>query len=201
MRTRIVARSVRWFGLFAAALLVALALQIYAYDARLSPGVNADAAIVLGAAAYGGKPSPVFAGRLEYGDELLRTERVRYVIVTGGGRADPTQPEAAAGVHYLVARGRDPSRVLSETRSFSTPENLCEAKKVAARYGLRTFLIVSDPLHLRRALHYARALGMDARPAATPFTRYTGVARFSFTARETYIFAKHLLWSPQYCRP
>ena len=200
MPIRPLVRSLSALGLCVLVAAGVFASQIASFDASLPAGVPLDAAIVLGAAAYGGKPSPVFAGRLDYGEQLLREGRVRYVIVTGGGRDDPSQPEARAGREYLVARGLDPARVLLETRSWTTPENLCFALQVGAAHGLRTYAIVSDPLHLRRAMHYARDLQLDARPAGTPFTRYRGVAaRLRFIARETYVYARHMLGGPVRC--
>ena len=38
--------------------------------------------------------------------------------------------------------------------------------------GAGRVLVVSDPLHLRRAVTMARDLGIDAWPAATPTSRY-----------------------------
>jgi uncharacterized SAM-binding protein YcdF (DUF218 family) len=182
------------------AALIGVALYIWSYDARLRSDAQLDAAIVLGAAAYGSKPSPVFAGRLDYGFDLLRSGRVRFVIVTGGGRDDPTRPEAAVGVQYLLDRGAAPAQVLSELRSISTPENLCFALQVGAVRELRTYAIVSDPLHLRRAMLYARDLGMAARPAGTPYTRFQGLpAKLGFVVRETYLFTKRLLRGPVRC--
>jgi uncharacterized SAM-binding protein YcdF (DUF218 family) len=200
MPSRILVLSFRALGLFAPLAAAVFAFEIASFDPTLRPGPPLDAAIVLGAAAHGGRPSPVFAARLDYGERLLREGRVRYVIVTGGGRDDPTQPEARAGRDYLLARGNEPERVLFETRSWTTPENLCFALKVGAAHGLRSYAIVSDPLHLRRAMHYARDLRIDARAAGTPYTRYRGsVVRLGFVARETYVYARHMLAGPVRC--
>ena len=189
-------------GGVALALGCTLASLIWTYDGRYRATGPIDAAVVLGAAAPGGSPSPVFTGRLEYAETLLQQNAVRFVIVTGGGRDDPTQPEARAGARFLLERGADPARVLFETSSKTTPENLCYAAKLGAAHGLRSYAIVSDPLHLRRALRYARDIGMDARPAASPTTRYRGLgAKLQFTLRETYLYAKRLLGGPVRCPP
>ena len=202
MGRRMLIGSLRALVAFVLAVAAVLAVQIWTFDSALPDGARLDAAIVLGAASYGGKPSPVFAGRLEYGEQLLRRGIVRFVIVTGGGRDDPSQPEARAGAQYLRDRGNDPARILLETRSFTTPENLCHALQAAAPYRLRSYAIVSDPLHLRRAMHYARDLGMHARPAGSPFTRYRGLGpRLAFLARETYVYGRHLLGPAVRCRP
>jgi uncharacterized SAM-binding protein YcdF (DUF218 family) len=136
----------------------------------------------------------VFAARLDFGATLFRSGAVRFLIVTGGGRDDPTQPEAAAGVRYLLAKGLPANRVLFETRSWTTPENLCFAAAVGAANGLRSYAIVSDPLHLARAMQYAADLNLRARPAATPFTRYVTLrAQVPFLLRETYLYGKRIV--------
>lgn len=194
-------RALRWSGGLLALGIVGLAIRIWTFEGRLPPGARLDAAVVLGAAAYGGVPSPVFAARLEHGGELLRRGQVKFVIVTGGGHDDPSQPEAIAGVRFLVERGADPARVLLERRSFTTPENLCFAAQIGQAHGLRSYAIVSDPLHLYRALRYARDLGLDAQPAATPTTRYRSFfPKLQFVLRETYIYARRLLLGPDRCR-
>jgi uncharacterized SAM-binding protein YcdF (DUF218 family) len=174
--------------------LIAIAVRIWTFDSRWIATPPLDAAVVLGAAAPNGTPSPVFAGRLDFAETLFRSGAVRYLIVTGGGRDDPTQPEAAAGVRYLLAKGLPANRVLFETRSWTTPENLCFAVAVGAAHALRSYAIVSDPLHLARAMRYAADLKLRARPAATPYTRYVSLrSRIPFLLRETYLYAKRML--------
>ena len=56
-------------------------------------------------------------------------------------------------------------------------------------------LIVSDPLHMRRAVTEARDVGIDAYPSPTPTSRYTGLAsRGRFAAREVYFYAQYLMY-------
>jgi uncharacterized SAM-binding protein YcdF (DUF218 family) len=179
---------------------IGLAIAIWSYDTRLRGDARLDAAIVLGAAAYGSKPSPVFRGRLDYAYDLLSSGRVRFIIVTGGGRDDPTHPEAPVGVSYLQTRGAAPAQLLFERRSIDTLQNLCFALEVGGARGLRSYAIVSDPLHLRRAMLYARDLGMAAHAAGTPHTRFRSLpARLGFVIRETYVYAKRLLRGPVRC--
>lgn len=197
---RRMAVATAWAGLALVLALSALAVRIWTFDARWVPSPPLDAAVVLGAAAPNGTPSPVFAARLDYGATLVRNGAVRLVIVTGGGRDDPSNPEAVAGRNYLIAMGLPAQQVLFEARSISTPENLCFAAEVGAANGLESYAIVSDPLHLARAMKYAEDLGLTARPAATPTTRYVSLsARVPFLLRETYKYAKRLWMGPVKC--
>ncbi len=66
-----------------------------------------------------------------------------------------------------------------------------EAQKQMNLRGLRTAVIVSDPLHLKRAQVMADELGMDAVTSPTPTSRYRSVsARLRFLLRELY-FVHH----------
>jgi uncharacterized SAM-binding protein YcdF (DUF218 family) len=184
----------------AAASLAGVAYRVWTFDSQWISTPPLDAAVVLGAAAPNGVPSPVFAGRLDFGETLFRSGAVRAIIVTGGGRDDPTNPEAAAGVRYLLGKGLPANRVLSETKSKTTPENLCFAADVGEANGIRSYAIVSDPMHLARAMRYADDLKLNARPAATPYTRYLSLwSRIPFLLRETYLYAKRVLSSPVRC--
>ena len=191
----------RWFISFLLALLGIillganyLAWSIYTYPGKAN-AVPADAAVVLGAAAWGERPSPVFRERLNYALELYRTGQVRKLIFTGG-QADTSEPaEAVVAQQYAFERGIPEADILIETRSRSTRENLYYAQQVALKHGLTRLLIVSDPLHLKRAVLIAQDLGMDAHPAPTPTTRYRSLgAQLRFLARETYFYVAYLVY-------
>jgi uncharacterized SAM-binding protein YcdF (DUF218 family) len=77
--------------------------------------------------------------------------------------------------------------MLSEDRSHTTRQNMAEAHAVMQANGLDTALVVSDPLHLPRALRLARAAGLDAWPSPTPFSRYRSFrTRAAFLLRESF---------------
>lgn len=188
-------------ALFAGGLCAALSVpvQIALYRSALGEG-QFDAAVVLGAAVYGSAPSPVFAARLDFALDLLRAKRVRFVILTGGTRSTATPTEADVGLQYLLDRGADPEALLLERESRTTLENLCFANIAGRAAGVQSYVIVSDPLHLCRALVYAADSGMRATPGATPYTRYQSfLPRARFLARESYFYGRRLLWGPQAC--
>jgi uncharacterized SAM-binding protein YcdF (DUF218 family) len=87
-----------------------------------------------------------------------------------------------------------PEAILTEPYSRITHENLAYSAEIAEARGVRTFLIVSDPLHMRRAMRMAADLDLDARPAATPSTRHTSLrSRLWFLRRETFFYLQHVL--------
>lgn len=173
-----------------------LAWSIYAYPNTSIPP-QADAAIVLGAAAWGERPSPVFRERINHALELYRTGVVRKLIFTGG-QADASEPaEAVVALRYAIERGIPAADVLIEVHSRSTGENLLFASQLARQQNLARLLIVSDPLHLKRAVLIARDLGLDAYPAPTPTSRYRSwPSQLRFLVRETCFYAAYLIRRP-----
>jgi uncharacterized SAM-binding protein YcdF (DUF218 family) len=195
-RLRVVAALAATAGLAVAA----IAFTVASYDSRLTARGVLDAAVVLGAAAYRGQPSPVFAGRLDYARDLVMKRTVSMVIVTGGMGQGERITEGDTGRVYLIARGVGPERILVERDSRTTLGNLCGALHLGSKHGATSFAIVSDPLHLKRALRLATGIGMRAVPAATPYTRYRSiVSRGRFLARETYFFGSDLLRGRRTC--
>ena len=92
-----------------------------------------------------------------------------------------------------LAAGVPEESILVETESGTTMHNLVEAQLLMRDAGLQTALVVSDPLHLRRAMEMADDLGLDARASGTPTTRYrTWGTKLPFIAREVYFM--HHFW-------
>jgi uncharacterized SAM-binding protein YcdF (DUF218 family) len=176
-------------------------LSIYTFGSNSSVG-NADAAVVLGAAVWSNQVSPVFRERINHAVDLYRSGRVRKIVFTGGqgNRNEPT--EAAAARDYAIQNGIPATDILIEQRSHTTYENVVNAKQLADAHGLKKVLIVSDPMHMKRAITMAHNIGLDADPSPTPTTRYTGLrSQFAELSRETFYYigyrASNMLRSPQ----
>ena len=170
------------------------AWSIYRYGSN-SKIIQADAAIVLGAAAWGNQPSPVFRERLNHGIALYKAAKVKTLIFTGGKGDGDELAESIVGKRYAMQQGVAEADILTETRSRTTQQNLYYSQQVATNYDLKRFLIVSDPLHMKRSLQMAREMGMDAYPSPTPTTRYQSVSsQLKFLARETYFYLVYLVF-------
>ncbi|RWZ54964.1 YdcF family protein [Halobacillus fulvus] len=133
---------------------------------------TADAAIVLGAAQWNGKPSPVFEGRLKQGVELYKEDKVDYLVFTGGTSENAVSSEARVGRQYAIENGVPEQDILFEDKSLMTRDNLINAKKVADEKDIRSFLLVSDQYHLKRAVQEARSQGMDVIGVPTEYSAY-----------------------------
>lgn len=167
--------------LFFLLLLVAyiqLTLGIAYYPALLSQQfaepekIKADAAIVLGASVWKDKPSPVFAERIKHGIQLYKNGQVPYLIFTGGLSEGDSLSESAAARQYAIAEGVPAAQILIEEVSTNTWQNLVQACKLMQEHKLQKVLVVSDPLHMKRAMTMASDLHLPATSAATPTSRY-----------------------------
>jgi uncharacterized SAM-binding protein YcdF (DUF218 family) len=173
-------------------LVVLVAVRIYTFGNSVVD-VKADAAIVLGAAVWGNEVSPVFRERINHAIDLYRSGKVRKVIFTGGQGNSNELTEAEAASRYAIKNGVHPDDILIEDRSHTTYENVVNAKQLADANGLKKVLIVSDPLHMKRAVAMARDIGFEAYPSPTPTTRYQGwKSQMGSLAHETYYYFGYL---------
>ncbi|OWY39070.1 multidrug MFS transporter [Xenophilus sp. AP218F] len=149
----------------------------------------ADAALVLGAAAWGNKPSPVFRERINHAVKLYKSGKVQWIVFTGGTPEPGYPSEADVGRAFAAKQGVPMRVMLAETESRTTWENLSNARDLGNQFGIRTFLLVSDPLHMRRAVLMASDLGLRAYPAPTQSSRFRTWSSWSrFLARETWLY-------------
>lgn len=185
----------KWLGRLIALLVMWLA-AVAAWIA-VGPAENrrdtADAALVLGAAVDGDKPSPVFAARIDHAAALYEAGSVERIVFTGGqGRGDMST-EGDAGKRYAIAANVPAHALLVERRSRTTFQNLSLAQLILNEAGIDTIMIVSDPLHLSRALQMSGSLGLDASASAATGTRYRSWrTKLPFLLREVYFM--HHFW-------
>lgn len=148
-----------------------MALSIHLYSRRCVEK-PADVAIVLGARVWGDKPSPVFRERINQGIDLHQRGIVKRILFTGGLGTSERLAEAEAACQYALSKGVPPGAILLETESRTTFENMVYSRRVMDENNLETALIVSDPIHMRRAMLMAHRLGLNAHPHPTQTTRY-----------------------------
>jgi uncharacterized SAM-binding protein YcdF (DUF218 family) len=155
---------------------------------------RADAIVVLGAAQYDGRPSPVFRGRLEHAALLYRERRAEIVLVLGGSRPGDRSSEAEAGRGWLIAQGLPPDAVAASPVGSTTLESLRAAAGWMRERGLRTAFLVSDPWHNLRVKRMASDLGIVAYASATwRSAARTEGTRFGGYLRETFAYLYYRL--------
>ncbi|MGJ8694968.1 MAG: YdcF family protein [Verrucomicrobiaceae bacterium] len=146
---------------------------------------SADCAIVLGAAAWHTKPSPVLKERLNHAIDLFKAGRVKALVLTGGYGQGAPLSESEVSYDYCVEAGIPRHAIRIETDSGTTFENLTEAAKIIKREGWSSSLLVSDPYHLKRARIMARDLDLLVYASATPSSRFESMgARTKFLLQE-----------------
>ncbi|TXH77812.1 MAG: YdcF family protein [Lysobacteraceae bacterium] len=155
---------------------------------------QADAIVVLGAAAYDARPSPVFQERIRHGIALYRRGLAPVLIFTGGfGGQGARFSESQVARRYAQRQGVPERAILIETISRNTRENLRQAAALMRLRDLRRAIVVSDPLHMARALRICREIGIECAGSPTPTSRYRSFStRWRFLASEVYFFHRDL---------
>ncbi|PZD97271.1 YdcF family protein [Paenibacillus sambharensis] len=159
--------------------------------------VKTDAAVVLGAAAWNDEPSPVLRERINHAIWLYENGYVDKIIFTGGKGTGDKYAESEVAREYAFKNGISRGDILVETKSTITEENLQYANEIASVYGLKTFTIVSDPLHMKRAIVMANNMGMGAYSSPTQTSAYQTLgSKVPFFFRELFYYAGYLISQP-----
>jgi uncharacterized SAM-binding protein YcdF (DUF218 family) len=138
-------------------------------------------------------PSPVFEERIRHGVALYHAGFASKILFTGGYGAGKKHSESQVGTVFAEQLGIPCADILSEEESHTTKQNLSHAMILMQQHGLKTAIIVSDPLHMKRTMMIANHLGMDAFSSPTPTSRYRSLhSKLKFMARELY-FVHHFM--------
>lgn len=149
---------------------------------------KADVAIILGTAVWGNEPSPVFEQRILHGIKLYQDGWVDYLIFTGGSPEIGKPSEAEVAKSYAVKKGILIDKIFIEDQSRITQENLVYSKEILTKNTFSTVLIVSDPIHMRRAMTMASDLELVAYSSPTQTSQFRSASKkFGFLLRETYL--------------
>ena len=128
----------------------------------------AGAIVVLGAAQYVGRPSPVLRARLDHAIALWRRGLAPIMIVTGGTGTGDTTSEAAVSQRYVVQHGVPAQAVLLETEGRTTSQSMAGVSALMNSQNRRDVLLVSDPFHMLRLTILARRHGLEPYASPTP---------------------------------
>ena len=155
-----------------------------------------DAIVVLGAAQWDGKPSPVLQARLDHAYDLYAAGFAPKLIVTGGVGAGDSYSEGEVARQYLLHKGVPAAALLTETRGRTSYESMQGATALMQRNGWHSALLVSDPFHMYRLKRMASDLGVQA---ATSPTRTSPILAGSaeekrYMAREVASLADYLVF-------
>ena len=127
----------------------------------------ADAIVVLGAAQYRGRPSPVLRARLDHAVGLYARGLAPRLVLTGGIADGDTASEAAVGRLYALEAGVPDSAMLLENEGRTTGQSLERVARLLRARGMESVVVVSDPFHVARAGRLARRYGLVVRTSPT----------------------------------
>jgi uncharacterized SAM-binding protein YcdF (DUF218 family) len=160
-------RRVAGLVVLSAALIYTVALLMVLVVSQQDQRLPADAIVVLGAAQYNGRPSPVLRARLDHALQLYREGLAPRIVVTGGvGRGDTTS-EATVARHYLIARKVPADAVIEQPQGRSTQASMTAVADWLAGARLQRVILVSDPFHMFRLRLEARRTALEAYTSPT----------------------------------
>ncbi len=171
------ARSHNRLGWTLAAILLAAAVYTGAIYRRIQQQMwldetrPADAIVVLGAAEYAGRPSPIFRARLDHALALYQRGIAALIITTGGRGEDPTFSEGGVGRKYLVEHGVPEQKIIAETQSDNTDESTERVAIIMQVNGMKSCVVVSDGYHIYRVKRMLGRYGVQVYGAPRPQPR------------------------------
>lgn len=164
------------------------ATSIYQYSS-VDETRKCDVGIVLGAATDFNGVSEVYKQRLNHAVALYKNDTIDMIIVTGGKAKGSKNSDAYMAKQYLLEEGVLEESVLLEEESVITQENLQNSLKIMQDNELETALIISDPLHMKRAMRMAKDLEMNAFSSPTKTSAYKSLkTKIPFLWRETFFY-------------
>ncbi|HLK62820.1 MAG TPA: YdcF family protein [Bryobacteraceae bacterium] len=175
--------------------IVYLSIQIGRQSTR-DEAQPADLILVLGAAEYRGRPSPVLRARLDHAWELYNRHLAPLILTTGGAGGDPVFTEGGVGRAYLMTRGVPSESIIVEDEGESTLESTAMAGEIMRRMGLHSAIVVSDGYHIYRVKKMLQFRGLNVYGSPR---KELGNDSFKERLRERWNYVKqaigYLLWS------
>jgi uncharacterized SAM-binding protein YcdF (DUF218 family) len=179
-------------GAILLAYLLHIATEIH-WQSVIDEARPADVIVVMGAAEYRGRPSPVLKARLDHALELYRKRLAPRIITTGGAGGDPVFTEGEVGRDYLIRNGVPAEAVLVEDKGESTVYSSAVAAEMMRRLGLRSCIVVSDGYHIYRVKKMLEFNGLTVYGSPRP----TQVERTASERRLLYLrqAIAYVLWN------
>jgi uncharacterized SAM-binding protein YcdF (DUF218 family) len=128
----------------------------------------ADVILVLGAAEYAGRPSPVLRARLDHALELYERKLAPLIMTTGGAGGDPVYTEGGVGRSYLISKGVPSEAIVVESEGESTVHSITAATEIMLRMRLSSAIAVSDGYHIFRVKRMLQARGLKVYGSPRP---------------------------------
>lgn len=128
---------------------------------------RANAIVVLGAAQYVGRPSPVLRARVDHAVALWKRGLAPTLILTGGTGAGDTVSEAAVARKYAMSKGVPDRAIVLEINGRTTSESVRAVARIMEDREQHSVILVSDPFHMLRLSILARRHGLEPYTSPT----------------------------------
>lgn len=196
-----IGRFFKWGTFVVFAVVVALGIYwTYLYRQIRTSAIHdaahaADAIVVLGAAQYNGRPSPVLKARLDHVLDLYYEGYATAIITTGSYGPDPNFSEAHVSTQYLIQHGIGENEIITEQGSGTTRDSIRAAVALMQSKGWKSALVVSDGFHLFRLQRMFEDEGIVAytSPAPNSPIEIASSQRFWYSLREVLLFSAYRL--------
>jgi uncharacterized SAM-binding protein YcdF (DUF218 family) len=153
---------------------IGLGVKLFSVAAEIRRQSNVDEArpadviLVLGAAEYRGRPSPILEARLNHALFLYRQEMAPRIITTGGKGGDPMFTEGEVGRAYLSRHGIPSEAIIVESEGETTVHSTVAAAEIMRRMNLHSCIVVSDGYHIYRVKRMLQFQGIDVYGSPRP---------------------------------
>lgn len=160
-------------GVFYAVSFVVMCLYISNVNSRqVTPEELGDDAVILvyGAGLQGERPGKALQKRLNTALELYEGSEGATIIVSGGQGDNEVRPEAEAMKEYLCEKGVPQDKIIEESKSRNTIQNINYSFEIIKEAGLEghTVVSVSNAFHIPRIILLCEKLGYESYPALAP---------------------------------
>jgi uncharacterized SAM-binding protein YcdF (DUF218 family) len=119
--------------------------------------------------------------------DMLRDNRARYAILSGGTAGGNGLNEANEVKKELVRWGIDPERILVDDAARNTRENAVNTAAIAKEHGLSKLVIVTSAFHMKRAEGCFRAVGLTVDTLPTDYKGAPFFSTVTFAPRSQYL--------------
>ncbi len=171
---------------------LAITARAIAQQSNVDEAKPADVIVVLGAAEYRGRPSPVLEARLNHALFLYLKGLAPHILTTGGAGGDPDYTEGEVGRAYLSRRGVPSEAILVEPEGSTTARSTAAGAEIMRRMNMRSCIVVSDGYHIYRVKKLLEKRGFQVYGSPRP-TEPKG------TWRESWLYMRQAiaygLWS------
>lgn len=140
----------------------------------------AQAIVVMGAAQYNGRPSPVLKARLDHAAGLYAENLAPIIVLTGGRAPGDEFTEASAAAAYLRGQGIPDADLRLETQGRNSWQSLAATARFLLADDITDVVLVTSPYHALRVEHIASEVGLDGHASPAP-----GSASFGQLLHET----------------